>query len=144
MSATTYCYSTVMDAWSTLAPMPEAKVFHSVCTVGGLIYVLGGTLAPSTSVHCFDPVANLWSAVAPMLAARASFASFVLNGSIHVAGGWDGRCLIASVERYNAVSDAWSSVDAMHQARTGFSAHGMSVEINLFDSLMLKAKWAQR
>jgi influenza virus NS1A-binding protein len=145
-TATAYCYDPVTDAWVTLAPMPEAKRFNSVCVIGGLIYVLGGqnVVAPSSSAHSFDPVAKSWSAVAPMSTARSACASFVLNGSIYVAGGHDGRQLLASVERYDVISNTWSVVCAMNQARGGFAAHAMVVEIDLFDSLMLKAKVAQR
>jgi hypothetical protein len=144
MSATTYCYSTVMDAWSTLAPMPEAKVFHSVCTVGGLIYVLGGTLAPSTSVHCFDPVANSWRAVAPMSIARSKCDSFVLDGSIYTAGGEDGLQRVASVERYDVTSNSSCTVASMGQVRSRSGAHAVHLEVDLFNSLILKAKGAQR
>jgi hypothetical protein len=144
-TTTVYCYDPVTDAWTTLAPMPEAKCFHSVCVIGGLIYVLGGqNVAASSSVHCFDPVAKSWSAVAPMSTARSACASFVLNGSIYVAGGYDGRRHVASVERYDVVSNTWSLVGAMNQERSGFAAHAMEVETNLFESLMLKAKAAQR
>jgi chorismate mutase len=147
VTATTYRYNVDTDAWSTLVPIPEAKVHHEVCSVDGLIYILGGRSSDnrvSSTVHRFDAVANSWSAVAPMLVARSGFASFVLNGSIYVAGGWDGGRAIASVERYDVASNTWTEVRAMTQARSGPRAHTMQVEINLFDSIMLKAKAAQR
>jgi hypothetical protein len=38
---------------------------------------------------------------------------------------------------------SWAEVGAMNQSRTSLSAHAMHVEMNLFDSLMLKAKYFQ-
>jgi N-acetylneuraminic acid mutarotase len=98
----------------------------------------------SSSAHSFDPAANSWSEVAPMLAARSAFSSFVLNGNVHVAGGWDRGRSLSSVERYDAVSDTWTEMSAMTQARYKISAHTMRLDMNLFDSLILKAERAQR
>lgn len=147
VAATTYCYNVQTDAWVALAPMPAAMDCHTVCAVGGLVYVLGGRFGDDTyasSVHRFDPVANLWSELAPMLTPRAALTSFVLNGSIHVAGGNDGRRMLASVERYDAVSNNWSITTSLGQYKDSLSAQAMWVELNLFDSLILKAKSAQR
>jgi hypothetical protein len=79
-----------------------------------------------------------------MSTTRFACASFVLNGRIYVAGGHNGRQILASVERYDVVSNTWSLVGNMNQARAGFAAHAMVVEKNLFDSLVSKAKAAQR
>ena len=128
-------------------PMPEAKENHSVCAIDGLIYVMGGRSYDKlamASVHRFDPVANLWRAVAPMLTARFTFTSCVLGGSIRVAGGHNGSRNMDSVEQYSVISDSWSPVTPMGQARGRFGAHAMRLELDLFDSLMLKAKRGQR
>jgi hypothetical protein len=127
--------------------MPEAMESYGICAVGGLIHVLGGKSSNTiaSSVHrFFDPVANSWSTLAPMLTDRFASAAFVLNGSIHVAGGHDGYHNNTSVERYNVASDTWSSVGAMHHTRVGFAVDAIAVELNLFDKLVLEAKWAQR
>jgi N-acetylneuraminic acid mutarotase len=145
---TTFRYDTKTDAWSTLAPMPEAKSLHAICAFRGMIYVLGGwaaDLKAASSVHCFDPVANLWSVVTPMSTSRTKFASFVLGDRMYVMGGKniDQPLSLASLERYDPVSDTWTQLCAMTQTRYMFSAHTMQVEVNLFDSLVLKAKSAQ-
>jgi hypothetical protein len=127
--------------------MLEAKEYHGICAAGGLIYVLGGRSSDNkafSSVHRFDPTANSWSTMAPMLSARDFCAPFVLNGSIYVAGGHDGSQLLALVERYDVNSNTCLSVGAMNHARAGFAVHAMIVEMNFFDSLILKAKAAQR
>jgi N-acetylneuraminic acid mutarotase len=146
VAATTFCYNMQMDAWRTLAPMPAAVDCHTVCVVEGLIYVLGGRFSDDTavsSVHRYDPVANLWITVVPMSTPRSSCASFVINGNIQIVGGWDGRRRLASAERYDAVSNSWSTTTSMGQYKDGLSAQAMWVELNLFDSLILKAESAR-
>jgi N-acetylneuraminic acid mutarotase len=121
--------------------MPEAKGFHNVCAVGGF---LGGDLVAFTSAHYFDPVENSWSAIGSMSIARSKCDSFVLDGSIYVACGEDGLQRVASVERYDATANSWCTVASMDQVRSRSGTHATHVEVNLFDSLILRAKDAQR
>jgi hypothetical protein len=60
------------------------------------------------------------------------------------AAQMDCALLWASVERYCATSDSWSAVSAMGEARRLFGAHVMRVEVDLFDSLVAKARRAQQ
>jgi hypothetical protein len=138
VTATTFCYNVHTDAWVTLAPMPEGMTCLTVCAIGGLIYVLSCIFSDNAIGD------SVFREVAPTFTPRFSCASFVLDGSIHVAGGWDGRRKLASVERYDAASDSWASKASMNYDRAYFDAHAMLVELNLFDSLILKAKSAQR
>jgi N-acetylneuraminic acid mutarotase len=125
--------------------MPNAISGHGVCVVDGLIYVLGGLDSENgciSSVHRFDPVANVWSAVAPMSAPRVALGYFVLGGSIYVVGGFDGEDRLSSMERYSVASDSWSEVGGgeLATARSPFCAHVVRLEVDLFDSLIAKAK----
>jgi N-acetylneuraminic acid mutarotase len=144
-TSTTYRFNTEANEWATLAPMPNAISGHGVCVVDGLIYVLGGLDSENgciSSVHRFDPVANVWSAVAPMSAPRVALGSFVLGGVIYVVGGFDGEDRLSSMERYSVASDSWSAVDGgeLGTARSTFEARVVRLEVDLFDSLIAKAK----
>jgi N-acetylneuraminic acid mutarotase len=37
-------YSPSSDAWSTMAPLPEARAEHAAVAVGSALYVLGGKI----------------------------------------------------------------------------------------------------
>jgi kelch-like protein 1/4/5 len=79
------------NVWTTLAPIPEAKVGQSVCVMSGKVYVLEGRLEPhggemSCSCHRYDPMAITWSALAPMSTPRDGSVSFVLGGHLRAAG----------------------------------------------------------
>jgi hypothetical protein len=145
MAPTTYRYRTETNTWAILTPMPVADCGQGVCVVDGLIYVMGGNSSDNvalSSVHRFDPVANSWSEMAPMCVPRTSFGAFVLGGSIHVVGGWDGQRKVTSMERYCVASDRWSEVGGgdLSQARVAFHVEAIRREVDLFDSLMAKAK----
>jgi influenza virus NS1A-binding protein len=144
-TSTTYRFSTETNEWATLAPMPELISHHSVCVLEGLIYGIGGVGSDGntmSSVHRFDPVANLWSALAPMSVARSTLRSFVLGGSIYAVGGFDGRNWLSSMERYSVASDSWSEVDGgeLGTARNAFCVYVVRLEMDLFASLIAKAK----
>jgi hypothetical protein len=79
-----------------------------------------------------------------MSISRSKCDSFVLDGSIYVAGGEDGLQRVASVERCDAALNSWCKVTPMGQVRSRSGAHVIHLEADLFDSLMVKAKGAQR
>jgi N-acetylneuraminic acid mutarotase len=148
-TTTTYRFSTETNMWATLAPMPDAKCNHCVCVLDGLIYVMGGEDSASdtvSSVHRFDPVANSWSTVAPMSSARKGLAAFVLGGNIHVVSGREGARWLNTMERYCVASESWSEVSGGEfiTVRNLCNVHVVRVDVDLFDSLMAKAKRAWR
>jgi N-acetylneuraminic acid mutarotase len=145
-TSSTYRFSTETNEWATLAPLPEGKSCHSVCLLDGLIYVMGGDndddVDSVSSVHRFDPVANLWSTVAPMCIARSTPGSFVLGGNIYAVGGYGVGKSLSSMERYSVASDSWAEVleGELSTARDCFGALVVRLEVDLFDSLIDKAK----
>jgi hypothetical protein len=77
-----------------------------------------------------------------MSVARTALGSFVLGGSIYAVGGFDGENSLSSLERYSVASNSWSEVDGgeLGTARTCFGALVVRLEMDLFDSLIAKAK----
>jgi hypothetical protein len=67
---------------------------------------------------------------------------FVLGGVIYVVGGFDGEDRLSSMERYSVASDSWSAADGgeLGTARSTFEARVVHLEVDLFDSLIAKAK----
>jgi hypothetical protein len=77
-----------------------------------------------------------------MSVARTALGSFVLGGSIYAVGGFDGENSLSSLERYSVASNSWSEVDdgELGSARGYFGAAVVRLEVDLFDSLIAKAK----
>jgi N-acetylneuraminic acid mutarotase len=144
-TSTTYRFNTETNEWATLAPMPEARLEHSVSVLEGQIYVMGGLDSDGnsiSSVHRFDPAANLWSAVAHMSVARTTFGSFVMGGNIYALGGFNKGIRLSSMERYSVALDRWSEVlgGELGTARSCYGVHVLRLERGLFDSLIAQAK----
>ncbi|MDF2695584.1 MAG: hypothetical protein K0S65_3967, partial [Labilithrix sp.] len=102
--------------WSLMAPLPFARTDHSVATVGGKIYVMGGyTGSMLARVDMYDPATNTWTQRADMLAPRRDFATAVIDGKIYVTGGMsftDPNALtyLDTTEVYDPSTDTWSSL----------------------------------
>jgi hypothetical protein len=152
LTAAIHRYSTMTNVWTTLTPVPDAKMGHSVCALSGLIYVLGGQMSiqendmvimSSDSVHKSDLTENLWTTAAPM--SRAGLTIFVLGGSMHAGGGFSGVDDLSSVEKYSAASDSWETVPGMELSgpRVDFGTQVMTLEVGLFHSLKTKARRAR-
>jgi hypothetical protein len=57
-------YDTVIDAWSTLAPMPHHSSRHSASVCNGLVYIVGAGDNGEIFL-CFDPATAEWSMLTP-------------------------------------------------------------------------------
>jgi N-acetylneuraminic acid mutarotase len=84
-AARVYKYSTDSDAWTTVTPLPSARVGLSACVLGGLIYVSGGD---DNTLLRYDPGSDTWSNLAPMPDNRMKCALFSLGGCVYAAGGY--------------------------------------------------------
>jgi hypothetical protein len=130
-------YDTVIDEWSTLAPMPHAYVYHSANVLDRLIYIVGAG-DDHRAVLCLNPASGAWSTLAPTLSGKASGASFVLDVCMYA-----GECR-GSVERYDVTTNTWVAVADMLESRFACCAvtvgtAGSVEEQDLFDSLIAKA-----
>lgn len=92
-------YDTILDSWSTLAPLPLPLNHANAASVDGKIYVLGGLNASDPAdptlwaavgnSYVYDPAQNHWTELAPMPAGteRGSAAVGVQGSKIYLAGG---------------------------------------------------------
>jgi hypothetical protein len=56
------------QAWSEMAPMPEARANFVACVLNIAIYVVGGFANdnPTDTNFCYNTVTNVWSTLAPI------------------------------------------------------------------------------
>jgi N-acetylneuraminic acid mutarotase len=139
LTAEVYKYSVDSNNWSTVSPMSTARAYHGACVLGGMIYVAGGQDAADvnlSSVLRYDPSSDTWSTVAAMSQARAGHAVFVFDDCVYAAGGIG----TSTVEKYEPAFDRWSAVHSMGSTRYGFKAVALTVEENVFDAMMRRAR----
>ena len=123
-----HVYDADSDSWSKAAPLlPKVNRVQAV-TVGGKIYVLGGTVRwreptiESKAVRIYDPATDTWSRGAPMPRPRGAGGVAVYKGRIYYAGGIsDGRA-VKWFDVYSPAKDSWRRLPNMPVRRQHFQA----------------------
>jgi N-acetylneuraminic acid mutarotase len=99
--------------WTSMAPMPTARIGLAAAAVNGKIYAIGGIDSgafPVNTVEVYNPSSNSWSAAAAMPTARAYLATAAANGKIYAIGGFDNNFRsVNNVEVYDPSSNSWST-----------------------------------
>jgi hypothetical protein len=108
-------------AWSTAAPMNEAR--QEVCTaaVGRRIYVAGGFRvggSTANTVEVYDVDTGAWSFVAPLPQAVNHCMAAAVGGRVYVTGGaLAGGGATAATWEYNPATNSWTGKAPMPTAR---------------------------
>ncbi|XP_077087905.1 uncharacterized protein LOC143739353 isoform X1 [Siphateles boraxobius] len=113
------------NEWRTMAPMLKRCGDVAVCSLGGMIFTLGGRddITSVSSVEKYDPSTNLWSReVASLSSPRSGVCVVEMDGLMYALGGFDGTVCTNIVERYDPVLDTWTKMAPMLQHRSGASA----------------------
>ncbi len=72
-------YDPADNVWEPIANMAQARMGHSLVTVNGRLYAIGGFYLSSVkSVEMYDPAKNEWSAHPPPLLNQRTFSSAVV------------------------------------------------------------------
>jgi hypothetical protein len=114
--------------WATVAPMSTARYGAAAASLGGLLYVTGGTGRPGAwlrTVERYTPASNTWEALADMTSARHCPQLMALGGFLYAIGGWSGAARLATAERYDPASNTWTPIASMTSARSGFAGAAM-------------------
>ena len=128
-SSTVEVYDPQADSWHQVASMPHGRRCHAAATMGGKIYVSGGTVADgdpgrlfNRTVLVYDPEANAWTELTSMGTVRRSHTSAAIGGKLYVFGGQTSTRRIASVEAYDPISNTWAHVSDLSYDRDDFVA----------------------
>lgn len=120
--AVTFAINT-SSSWTTLAPMPTARLNLHAAEIGGRLYAVGGAGASgdTSALEVYDPSTNVWSALKPLPdqdgnSGRRLGTVGVIDGKLYLAGGF-GTTLGAnpsvtatsSLQVYDPAADSWST-----------------------------------
>lgn len=117
-------YDPGTNTWTTLPEAPEAHVQPVVATVGGKLYVAGGSTgsgAMSARLDMYDPATNTWTTQNSMPTARVAAAGGSDGSLLYVIGGRTGTTYLRTVEAYNPVTQSWGALADMPTARAGLA-----------------------
>jgi hypothetical protein len=116
-------------AWTTAAPLPEARNHGGGTAAAGWFYAIAGrhgwneSSGDVANVDAFDPASGSWTARAPIPTARSEIAaatSTMEDGRILVVGGsLAGVVPSADVLVYDPALDAWCALPSLPEPRKG-------------------------
>jgi hypothetical protein len=114
------------QAWSEVAPMPEARANFVACVLHNDIYVVGGfgDDNPTDNNFCYNTVTNVWSTLAPIPDTKLGHSVCVVFGRIYVLGGRTtlDQAMASSVHRFDPVTNVWSAVAPMSTPRCALTS----------------------
>lgn len=105
-------FNVATGTWATAAEIPTARGSVRADTLGGLIYVVGGSTGPEalSTVEVYDPATDSWSTAPPLPAPRLNHTLASIHGKLHVAGGeGPDRDARAEVFEFNPATGDWSA-----------------------------------
>jgi hypothetical protein len=117
-------YDTLARAWTSVAPLPTARVNLAATSGPGRLYSLGGSDGdgPLATHEIYDPAAGTWASAPPLPTARSGPAAVTgRDGLVYVLGGFNGDYL-STVEVFDPGTNAWSTVSSMPTARQHLAA----------------------
>jgi hypothetical protein len=106
-------FDPLIQQWSTYAPMTFPRGGAAGDTLGGLIYVIGGSRGPLAldSVEVYDPAANAWSLAPALPHPLLVPATGSIGGRLYLAGGEGRPCCDARPELlwFESGGGGWST-----------------------------------
>src|SRR5215831_3858193 len=115
--------SNTQGVWSEKAQMLEPRGEVAAATVGGKIYVLGGSALGNdaqTLTEEYDPATDRWRVRAPMPRGLSHVGAVGMNGKIYVVGGFIRNVHMDAQNvalEYDPATDTWKSLPAMKSPR---------------------------
>jgi N-acetylneuraminic acid mutarotase len=115
-------------SWTTLRPMPTARLFLASGVIAGQLYAVGG--APpagfaTTVLEAYDPVTDTWATKTPAPTSRTTMGAGVVGGKLHVVGGCiDSDCRIGITNRlevYDPATNTWTTRAPIPTPRANFA-----------------------
>ncbi len=143
------CYDVDEGSWSEAPDVPESYSSFAPVSLGGRVYVLGGsdsTLSLMSTSWIFNPRENAWSKGARMPSPRALAGVQAVGGKIYVTGGFGPKTFHLAEEDsdapqdrgmlvYDPAADSWATAPDMPHARALYGLDGVDGMLTVFFGL---------
>jgi N-acetylneuraminic acid mutarotase len=118
--ATVERYDPTLNNWKYCSPMKIAISSPAVCSLSGLLFVIGGSFFDNDDVidlvQVYNPASDCWKELAPMITPRCGAGACALNDKVYVMGGYCTSELNV-MEVYDSIFDKWDTCPPMLEKR---------------------------
>ncbi|MBN2538141.1 hypothetical protein JXB37_07700, partial [candidate division WOR-3 bacterium] len=119
-------YDPVLQEWTDMAPMPDARGWIQSSYLDGKIYVVGGYTNASSASNTnyeYDIATNTWTTRAPLTRSTLAHTQVVWNDQLlYVLGGYNMSSGVNNVDVYDPVANTWSPASPMPYMSDMYSA----------------------
>lgn len=119
-------FDTNRAAWTSIAPLLQARAAAGAATIGGRIYLVGGidgSRRHIASVDAYDPGTDTWSQVATLPTPREHLAVVSFRSTVCALGGHFGAGdRTNTVECYDPAVRRWTQLPSLIHAASDFGA----------------------
>lgn len=123
-------YSIDTDTWSEQGELETPRGWHCSATVGGKVYVVGGSqLGPGgvridvMTMEVFSPESKEWTRAASLPLGVSTAGMSPLGDHLYLLGGWNEaeKRYKSAVQRFDPGTDSWSAVEDLPEPIVGVS-----------------------
>lgn len=125
LGKTLWRYDFATLAWQQKASLAVARSRHSAATVGGMLYLFGGTTNGGSTLVAdltrYDPATDTWATLQVGPSARAWAGMAELGGDLYVIGGADGTGGNGKIDcwKYKVSNNTWMQIADLPSAVGG-------------------------
>ncbi|KTG45672.1 hypothetical protein cypCar_00000668 [Cyprinus carpio] len=118
------------NTWSEQGELETPRGWHCSATVGGKVYVVGGSqLGPGgvridvMTMEVFNPESKKWTRAANLPLGVSTAGMSPLGNHLYLLGGWNEaeKRYKSAVQRYDPGTDSWSTVEDLPEPIVGVS-----------------------
>ena len=124
-----YVFDPILQTWTQLANMPQAKETKGEI-INGKLYVIGGfNTASLTSIDCYDILTNTWSHLMDMPASNSANATSAYQNKIWVVGDYTNETFVGY---YDVLTNQFVSIQSNIIARRHAGAIALNNNLYAF------------
>lgn len=128
-------FNSSTNQWDVLSNKPTPVTHAQAATLGGKIYVPGGTRKNGTIssiMEVYDPRTDKWSVLEDLPFPVSHYGLTTFEGNIYLFGGWDGKKDLDTAWVFNPNQEEWRELPPMPVARTEFTVVPLGDKLYFF------------
>lgn len=112
-------YDPLLNRWTQLTPMREARGRFDITVIDGKVYAIGGCNGTTelATAEVYNSENGKWAALPPLTLARSNIGVCDLDGKVYCVGGWNGQYGMKKCNVFDPVTTEWSDIAPLNFGR---------------------------